>query len=273
MNSIHHHHNCSIQLAILTVISRLDSHRYFPFHQVIMLLIILTSFATLPAIIAYPIDGDGVNCRSGPGTSYDVLKSYSYGEDISIVCQVPGTDIYGDELWDKTSDGCYVTDYYVHTGTTSYVTEQCSDSGGSGSSTSGTGSSIVDAAENEKGLPYVWGGGGCDGPSGGGFDCSGLTQYSICQALGVEIPRTAQTQYDATDLGQRISRSEAQEGDLLFWGEDGNCDTGVSHTGIFIQDGLMINAAHTGTPVREQAIWTSYGGESICDYVMRYVST
>jgi cell wall-associated NlpC family hydrolase len=37
-----------------------------------------------------------------------------------------------------------------------------------------SGSGIVAAAEKEKGLPYVWGGGGCKGPSKGGFDCSGM---------------------------------------------------------------------------------------------------
>lgn len=244
-----------------------------PISHLIMLFIpiIAASLASLPAISAYPVTAEGLNCRSGPGTGYDVVKSYGYGEDVSITCQAPGTDIYGDSIWDKTSDGCYVADYYVKTGTISYVTDKCDDSssGSDGGSSSGSGSAIVDAAEEEKGLPYVWGGGGCDGPSGGGFDCSGLTQYAVCQALNVEIPRTAQTQYDATDLGTRIPRSEAQEGDLLFWGTDGNCDTGVSHVGIFINSELMINAAHTGTPVREQAIWTSYGGESICDYAMR----
>jgi hypothetical protein len=35
------------------------------------------------------------------------------------------------------------------------------------------GATIVSYAEKEKGLPYVWGGGGCKGPSKGGFDCSG----------------------------------------------------------------------------------------------------
>lgn len=38
---------------------------------------------------------------------------------------------------------------------------------------SGGGDGIVSAAVKEEGLPYVWGGGGCSGPSSGGFDCSG----------------------------------------------------------------------------------------------------
>ncbi|KAJ5683101.1 NlpC/P60-like cell-wall peptidase [Penicillium macrosclerotiorum] len=236
--------------------------------------LLAVAVAVIPTTVsAYPITGDTVNCRSGPGTSYSVVKTYKKSDNVSITCQASGTNIYGDSLWDKTSDGCYVADYYVKTGSTNYVTKKCDDSGsGSGSgggSSSGSGSSIVDAAEKEKGLPYVWGGGGCNGPSGGGFDCSGLTQYSICKALKKTVPRTAQTQYDATNMGKRIPRSEAKEGDLLFWGENGNCKTGVVHVGIFIRDGWMINAARTGTPVREQAIWTSYGGESICDYAMR----
>ncbi|KAK9319794.1 hypothetical protein V1517DRAFT_28082 [Lipomyces orientalis] len=80
----------------------------------------------------YPITGDSVNCRSGPGTSYSVVKTYSKGQDVSITCQAPGTDINGDNLWDKTSDGCYVADYYVSTGTTGYVTSECGGGGGSG---------------------------------------------------------------------------------------------------------------------------------------------
>ncbi|KAJ5698450.1 hypothetical protein N7462_000455 [Penicillium macrosclerotiorum] len=96
-------------------------------------LIALSVAVTVPLASAYPISGDGVNCRSGPGTSYSVVKSYKKGEEVSITCQATGTSINGDELWDKTSDGCYVTDYYVKTGTTGYVTEKC-DGGSSGGS-------------------------------------------------------------------------------------------------------------------------------------------
>ncbi|OKO94439.1 Peptidoglycan endopeptidase RipA [Penicillium subrubescens] len=237
-------------------------------------LLALSAAIALPLASAYPVNADDLHCRSGPGTNYGIVKSYKRGTDLSITCQAAGTNVSGDELWDKTSDGCYVSDYYVKTGSSGYVTKHCDGgSTGGGSGGSGSGASIVNAAEKEKGLPYVWGGGGCDGPSGGGFDCSGLTQFSLCKALNKKIPRTAQTQYDATSQGKRIPRAEAKEGDLIFWGENGNCKSGVSHVGIFIRDGWMINAAHTGTPVREQAIWTSYGGESICPYAMRYDNT
>jgi cell wall-associated NlpC family hydrolase len=134
------------------------------------------------------------------------------------------------------------------------------------------GDGLVDAAKKELGVPYVYGGGGCGGKSDGGFDCSGLTQYAGCQALHKTIPRTAQEQYDSS-MGKKIKRSDAQEGDFLFWGTDGNCKTGVEHVGISMGDskkGYFINAAHTGTPVREEKIWTSSGGLSICDDAVRF---
>ncbi|KAI2707294.1 hypothetical protein CBS147332_6948 [Penicillium roqueforti] len=230
-------------------------------------LITFSLTTAITAVSAYPITGDTVNCRSGPGTSHTVVKTYKKAHDVKITCQTTGDSISGNNIWDKTSDNCYVADYYVKTGSNSYVTAKCSSSGST--SSTGTGKAIIAAAEKEKGLPYVWGGGGCKGPSGGGFDCSGLTQYAVCQALKKTIPRVAQDQYNSS-LGKRYSRAQAKPGDLLFWATGGDCKNKVVHVGIFINDKTMINAAHTGTPVREQAIWTSYGGESICPYVMRF---
>ncbi|CAI7641091.1 unnamed protein product [Penicillium glandicola] len=101
--------------------------------------ILALAFAAItPIVNAYPITGNVVNCRSGPGTSYSVVTSYKKGADVSITCQAAGTTINGNEIWDKTSDGCYIADYYIRTGSSSYVTTKCSSSGGdSGGSTSG----------------------------------------------------------------------------------------------------------------------------------------
>lgn len=90
---------------------------------------------TLASIVsAYPITGDTVNCRTGPGTSYAVKKSYKKSQDISISCQTTGTSVNGNSIWDKTADSCYVADYYVKTGSSGYVTNKCSDSSGGSSS-------------------------------------------------------------------------------------------------------------------------------------------
>ncbi|KAK0702532.1 lysozyme-like domain-containing protein [Apiosordaria backusii] len=93
-----------------------------------------TSFSLLIAGVtakasAYLITGDVVNCRSGPGTSYSVVKQYTQGQDVTITCQTEGTNVNGVTIWDKTADGnCYVSDYYVQTGSDGYVTGRCGTS-------------------------------------------------------------------------------------------------------------------------------------------------
>lgn len=74
---------------------------------------------------AYLITGDSVNCRSGPGTSYAVKKTYTKGQDVKISCQQAGTSVDGNNIWDKTQDGCFVADRYVKTGVAGYVTGKC----------------------------------------------------------------------------------------------------------------------------------------------------
>ncbi|EPS31839.1 hypothetical protein POX_d05969 [Penicillium oxalicum] len=90
----------------------------------------LSAALALPLANAYPVKTDGLHCRSGPGTSYSIVKTYNTGTDLTITCQTPGPVINGDELWDKTSDGCYVSDYYVKTGTSGYVAPHCGSSSG-----------------------------------------------------------------------------------------------------------------------------------------------
>ncbi|KAK4183835.1 lysozyme-like domain-containing protein [Podospora australis] len=86
----------------------------------------LATIAALAApASAYLITGSTVNCRTGPGTSYAVKKSYTQGQDVTITCQTPGTIVNGNSIWDKTTDGCYVSDYYVQTGSSGYVTGRC----------------------------------------------------------------------------------------------------------------------------------------------------
>jgi peptidoglycan DL-endopeptidase CwlO len=95
----------------------------------------------------------------------------------------------------------------------------------------------------ELGKPYVW---GATGPSS--FDCSGLTQF-VWRAAGVSIPRVAADQ-DAWTIP--VPLSQLLPGDLVFYGE-----TDIHHVGIYIGDGLMINAPHTGTMVQVSSIWWS----------------
>ncbi|MCU1647626.1 MAG: NlpC/P60 family protein [Nocardia sp.] len=115
-----------------------------------------------------------------------------------------------------------------------------------------TGARIVARAVEYLDTPYVWGGGGSDGPSGGGFDCSGLTAFAIHAATGgaVTLPRTSQGQWQ---IGTEIPFSDAAPGDLLFgnWGPDG-----PGHVAIYLGDGRMIHAPTPGDVVRISPVMT-----------------
>jgi cell wall-associated NlpC family hydrolase len=107
----------------------------------------------------------------------------------------------------------------------------------------------VDFAYAQLGKPYQWGG---TGPNS--YDCSGLTMMSW-EAAGVQIPRVAQDQYDAT---ARVPIADLLPGDLVFFGTSGS---GISHVGIYIGNGEMIDAPETGQDVSIQSIyWPDLAG-------------
>jgi cell wall-associated NlpC family hydrolase len=110
----------------------------------------------------------------------------------------------------------------------------------------------VDWALAQVGTPYIWGG---ETP-GVGFDCSGLVQAAY-RVAGVTFPRTAQEQFDATaKLGPN---DPLQPGDLLFFG---GAATDITHVGIFVGDGQMVDAPHTGADVRVESYvgWRDFVG-------------
>jgi cell wall-associated NlpC family hydrolase len=118
----------------------------------------------------------------------------------------------------------------------------------------GSSSNIVSIAQSQIGVPYVWGGEDPNSPgTKGEFDCSGLVQWVYGQA-GVNLPRVAQAQYNATP--KVAANAPLQPGDLLFFGSS---TKGIEHVGIYIGNNQMIDAPHTGADVRIDANPTSWG--------------
>ncbi len=117
--------------------------------------------------------------------------------------------------------------------------------GGAGGA--GGGGDVVALARQYLGWPYVLGGAN----PATSFDCSGLVQWVYGQ-LGVRVPRTAQQQYDATE---RIDDTDLRPGDLVFFARTyADPHDWVTHVGIYVGDGVMINAPQEGDVVREMSL-------------------
>jgi hypothetical protein len=68
------------------------------------------------ATVALPYQSERpLSARSGPSTSYSVIRTIPSGSTVQVVCQRPGLKVHTTSVWDKLTDGTYVTDYYVST--------------------------------------------------------------------------------------------------------------------------------------------------------------
>jgi cell wall-associated NlpC family hydrolase len=96
------------------------------------------------------------------------------------------------------------------------------------------------------GYPYVW---GAAGPTS--FDCSGLVMWAYAQ-IGISLPHFTGDQWNS---GVHISRDELEPGDLVFFFPD------IGHVGIYVGNGMMVDAPTFGQDVQVQAVfWSAYVG-------------
>jgi NlpC/P60 family len=111
-----------------------------------------------------------------------------------------------------------------------------------------TENAVVSIASRYLGVPYKWGG----ARPKTGFDCSGLVQYVFAQ-LGVSLPHYAAGQWYSPDAVW-IPPYRLQPGDLVFFtGPDGT-PAAPGHVGIYVGDGYLIDAPHTGAFVRVDSL-------------------
>lgn len=168
--------------------------------------------------------------------------------------QAAAADDERDEVSDSTSKG-NASD--TDSGTTSNNTSDNSNgadsentnAGSSGNNSSSdtpdydssTGSSIVARAQGKIGCAYEW---GAAGPST--FDCSGLVSYCL---TGSYVHT-----WSTTDFMSWTRVSNPQPGDIC---------TSATHCGIYIGNGMMIHAPHTGDvvkvgPVQSSMVYVRY---------------
>ena len=105
----------------------------------------------------------------------------------------------------------------------------------------------VNAAATQVGVSYRY----AAASPGVAFDCSGLTSWAWGTA-GVSLPHQSAQQYASVP---HVPSSAAQPGDLIFFYSP------ISHVGIYIGGGMMIDAASPKSGVRRAAInWGNVTG-------------
>ena len=108
------------------------------------------------------------------------------------------------------------------------------------------GTTALRAALTQRGKPYVWGAAGPDS-----YDCSGLVMWAFAQE-GISLPHYTGSQWNS---GMHVSRDDLEPGDLVFFFPD------ISHVGIYLGNGLMVDAPSTGQDVQVQPVfWDAYVG-------------
>ncbi len=106
---------------------------------------------------------------------------------------------------------------------------------------SGRAAAAVQYAMAQVGDAYVYGAMGENA-----FDCSGLTMRAWAQA-GVSLPHSSSAQFSS---GPRIAASDLQPGDLVFYYSP------ISHVGMYIGNGMIVDAANPGTGVRVAGLYS-----------------
>ena len=108
------------------------------------------------------------------------------------------------------------------------------------------GAQALQAAITRLGYPYIW---GAAGPTS--FDCSGLVMWAY-QQVGISLPHFTVSQYNS---GVHVARNDLEPGDLIFFFSN------ISHVGMYIGNGMMIDAPNFGEDVKVQPIyWNEFVG-------------
>lgn len=179
-------------------------------------------------------NGGNLNFRSSASTSSKVIGSIPNKTVLPIISAQDG---WYKVVWGKTV-GYVSGSYFKSTTSSGSSSSGNSNSGSSGSSsvTSATRSQIVDYAKTFLGVYYQWGGNYPEGSSYG-LDCSHFT-YQVFKKFG--LMNSYMVSADQANYVTRISRSELQPGDLVFYKSKSSGK--VVHVAIYIGNDQVIGA-------------------------------
>lgn len=222
-----------------------------------------------PALVGL-INTPNVNLRGGPGTGYDKVSSLGSGTQLDLMGR------YEDWFKVQTSGGetGWVSRELINVN--AFITrrvpltndipalpsrpfapqaptlpqQQEAVQAATAPAPSAASGGAVAFAMQFVGSSYVWG-----GSSPAGFDCSGFTKY-VYQQYGLSLPHSAEAQY-STRYGSVVSSmSELQPGDIVFFVN--TYKQGISHVGIYVGNGNVVQAMSPGLGVGVASINEGY---------------
>lgn len=173
-----------------------------------------------------------LNMRSGPSTANSIIHVLWQGNTVKIIGESNGW--YQIKLTDGRTG--WSSSQYLRLNNQETTRQEKVDD-------------VLAYSKTFLGTPYVYGG---DSPSDGGFDCSGFTKY-VYGKYGYTLNRISK---DQALNGTFVSRANLQPGDLVFYSFEGNGV--ISHVGIYLGNGKMINSPKTGDTVKISDVSTSY---------------
>ena len=175
---------------------------------------------------------DSLKVRAQASTESEVITQVPMGEELEVV------SVEGD--WVKVyldADEVFVSAEYVEVSselnTAITMTELFYGQG-----VSDVRVDVCQYAKEFLGNPYVWGGTSLTK----GADCSGFV-LSVFKKYGVSLPHSSVAQ---ANCGTTIKVSEAQPGDLIFYGNGRS----INHVAIYIGGGQVIHASNPTTGIR-----------------------
>lgn len=178
---------------------------------------------------------DGLNVRSGRGTSYASLGTLDKGDMVAYVSYADGwyETVYKERTAYISANENYTSLYYMDKG-------------------SERAESVIGVGKTLLGYPYVWGSQRYHWGNGvlntnfvaGEFDCSALTQYAYYKGAGVLLDVTTRTQ---VKQGTPVGFDDLERGDLMFFTNSSRYNlTGterVGHVAIYLGDNYILHTA------------------------------
>lgn len=178
---------------------------------------------------------NGLNVRSGRGTSYASIDTLDKGDMVAYVSCADGwyETVYKERAAYVSANENYTSLYYMDKG-------------------SERAESVIGVAKTLLGYPYVWGSQRYHWGNGilntnfvaGEFDCSALTQYAYYKGAGVLLDVTTRAQ---VKQGTPVGFDDLERGDLMFFTNSSRYHlTGterVGHVAIYLGDNYILHTA------------------------------